>query len=34
LKENNIEAKKGQTLRDIGENNNIEARDIHDFFEK
>lgn len=34
LKENNIEAKKGQTLREIGENNNIEARDIHNFFEK
>ena len=34
LKKHNIEAKKGQTLRDIGENNNIEARDIYDFFEK
>ena len=34
LKENNIEAKKGQTLREIGENNHIEARDIHNFFEK
>ena len=34
LRENNIEAKKGQTLRDIGENNDIEARDIHNFFEE
>ena len=32
LKENNIDAQKGQTLRDIGENNDIEARDIHNFF--
>ena len=34
LKENNIEAQKGQTLRDIGENNDIEARDIHKYFEE
>jgi hypothetical protein len=34
LKENNIDAQKGQTLRDIGENNDIEARDIHNFFDK
>ena len=34
LSEHNIEAKKGQTLRDIGENNNIEPRNIYGFFEK
>ena len=33
LQKHNIEAAKGQTMRDIGEKNNMEARDIHDLFE-
>jgi len=32
LKENGIEAKKGETLRDIGDNNDIPPRDIFDLF--
>ena len=34
LKENNIKAEKGQTLRDIGDNNNIPPRDIYDLISK
>jgi hypothetical protein len=34
LKENGIEAEKGQTLRDIGDNNNIPPRDIFELFSK
>ena len=31
LHENNKEAEKGQTLREIGENNNIPLRDVYNF---
>lgn len=34
LHENGIEAQKGQTLRDIGDKNNIPPRDIFDLFSK
>ncbi|MCE4563711.1 DUF4405 domain-containing protein [Maribellus sp. CM-23] len=34
LKENNIEAEKGQTLRTIGENNNIPPRDVYNLISK
>ncbi|QGY44394.1 DUF4405 domain-containing protein [Maribellus comscasis] len=34
LKENRIKAEKGQTLRDIGDNNNIPPRDIYDLISK
>lgn len=34
LKENNIKAEKGQTLKAIGENNNIPPRDIFELFSK
>ena len=34
LKNNNITAEKGQTLRNIGDNNNIPPRDIYDLFKK
>lgn len=34
LKENGIHAEKGQTLRDIGENNNIPPRDVYNLISK
>ena len=34
LKENNINAEKGQTLREIGDNNNIPPRDIYNLISK
>lgn len=34
LKENNIEAEKGQTLRNIGENNNLPPRDVYEMISK
>lgn len=34
LTENNIKAEKGQTLREISDNNNIPPRDIYDLFSK
>lgn len=34
LQENGIEAEKGQTLRNIGDNNNIPPRDIFELFSK
>ncbi|MFV0265819.1 MAG: DUF4405 domain-containing protein [Draconibacterium sp.] len=34
LKENNIEVEKGQTLRTIGENNNIPPRDVYNLISK
>lgn len=34
LKDNNIEARKGETLKEIGENNNISPRDIYDLIKK
>lgn len=34
LKENGIDAEKGQTLRDIGDNNNLPPRDVYEMISK